>query len=955
MRGKQKKMSHLKKWKLGLGAACIAGAMLLTVPVVTKAETDVIINTDNFPDAVFRSCLSAKTYDTNQDGKLSKAEIGQITKLNLSGKGIKELTGIENFSKLRELNVNCNQLKALDVSRNTALLYLSCKDNQLKELDLRDNTSITSIDCQNNQLEHLWLPGKTPGDAAAGQPSIKTKGNPDLRLIDLRRCIDWFRAGGYGEFSYDEDTIEVRYDYQLGLCCQNEYYYYIDDAPDGAYLYKGWKEYDGNTYYFGEDGRAVTGTQGIDGLSYFFNQEGVLQEYIDWSQVKVPIDEDYFPDRKFRRRVYYNFDRNGDGVLSYEEADLSNYGKFERSLYASDEGIKSLAGIEYIEGLCYVNIDGNEIEDFDPSQFPDLVDLYCNDNKLSELDVSKCTKLEILNCSNNQIKELNVSQCHSLTYLHCWDNQIKELDTSACDLLFVLWCNGNKGISLKMSKNLRGLNVSGCGLTELDLSDYSDLGELWCDENAGLKLKCPKGLRGLSVNACGLTKLDVNGFTALSTLSCSDNKLTSLDVSGCISLEELDCSGNKNIAFRLHDNLQSLDCSNCNYTKLDLSMYPNLCSVICNDNKLTGIDLSKNKMLTNFECAGNQFVSLDLNGADNLRTLVCVLNPLKRLYVYGSPYMKRVCTEKKPSYYEMGDSYEGIRAKVYQGSYEINSDISGKTSARVCVYMVPDAALITGQPGWVTKNGKKYYYDLDAKLVKGLKKIDGKYYFLDKSTGEMKTGSVTEGGKKYYFDKKTGAALTGKQTINNKTYYYDKTTCAMKTGLLTISGKKYYFDPKTGVMKTGKVAVTKKKVYFFSTKKKTLGQMQKSCWQTVGNKKYYFKASGLMATGKTTISKKTYFFSTKAKTLGQMQKNCWQTIGKKKYYFKSNGVMAKNEYIKGFYVDKSGAKTSKAKCSWRKDKKGKWYGNSKGWYAKNCTLTIDGKKYKFNKAGYVKK
>ena len=98
------------------------------------------------------------------------------------------------------------------------------------------------------------------------------------------------------------------------------------------------------------------------------------------------------------------------------------------------------------------------------------------------------------------------------------------------------------------------------------------------------------------------------------------------------------------------------------------------------------------------------------------------------------------------------------------------------------------------------------------------------------------------------------------------------------------------------------------------------------------------------------INGKWFYFNGK----GVMQTGL-KKIGKKKYYFKSNGVMAKNEYIKGFYVDKSGARTSKAKCSWRKDKKGKWYGNSKGWYAKNCTLTIDGKKYKFNKVGYVKK
>ena len=105
-----------------------------------------------------------------------------------------------------------------------------------------------------------------------------------------------------------------------------------------------------------------------------------------------------------------------------------------------------------------------------------------------------------------------------------------------------------------------------------------------------------------------------------------------------------------------------------------------------------------------------------------------------------------------------------------------------------------------------------------------------------------------------------------------------------------------------------------KNYYFFSKTTKTLGQMQKNSWQTISNKKYYFKANGVMATGKTKVGKNYYFFSKKTKTLGQMQKNCWQTISKKKYYFKSNGVMAKS-----------------------------------------CTMKIKGKKYKFNAKGQLVK
>ena len=133
------------------------------------------------------------------------------------------------------------------------------------------------------------------------------------------------------------------------------------------------------------------------------------------------------------------------------------------------------------------------------------------------------------------------------------------------------------------------------------------------------------------------------------------------------------------------------------------------------------------------------------------------------------------------------------------------------------------------------------------------------------------------------------------------------------------------------------------KWYYYVKGKKATG------WKKIGTKKYYFNAKGVMVTGWKKIGTKKYYFNAK----GAMVTG-WKKIKNKMYFFKKTGVMAKNEYIKGYYMTKTGARSAKAKCSWKKTAKGKRYSNAKGWYAKSCTLTIDGKKYTFKKNGYVK-
>ena len=63
----------------------------------------------------------------------------------------------------------------------------------------------------------------------------------------------------------------------------------------------------------------------------------------------------------------------------------------------------------------------------------------------------------------------------------------------------------------------------------------------------------------------------------------------------------------------------------------------------------------------------------------------------------------------------------------------------------------------------------------------------------------------------------------------------------------------------------------------------------------------------------------------------------------------------KNEWIKGCWYDENGKPSNKTVGSWHENKKGKWYGDTSGWYAKNQWQKIDGKWYFFDKEGYMEK
>ncbi len=89
---------------------------------------------------------------------------------------------------------------------------------------------------------------------------------------------------------------------------------------------------------------------------------------------------------------------------------------------------------------------------------------------------------------------------------------------------------------------------------------------------------------------------------------------------------------------------------------------------------------------------------------------------------------------------------------------------------------------------------------------------------------------------------------------------------------------------------------------------------------------------------------------------GWYPRNRWQKIDGKWYYFKADGYAAAGEYIRGWWLDSKTCQcTYRCRAKWHRNKKGWWYGDASGWYAKNRSYTIDGRRYRFDKNGYLAK
>ena len=104
------------------------------------------------PDEAFRDVLVA-LFDKNLDGGIDADEAGTVTEMDVSGRALTNLSGIELFPNLKKLICSENLIPELDISACPVLNYLDCNPMQdesrqtvLKTIWIRLDQPIEYID-----------------------------------------------------------------------------------------------------------------------------------------------------------------------------------------------------------------------------------------------------------------------------------------------------------------------------------------------------------------------------------------------------------------------------------------------------------------------------------------------------------------------------------------------------------------------------------------------------------------------------------------------------------------------------------------------------------------------------------------------------------------------------------------------------------------------------------------
>jgi Leucine-rich repeat (LRR) protein len=394
------------------------------------------------PDLNFENELIAQGIDSGApDGKVLTSKITSIITLDVSSKNIADLTGIQDFEALENLNCGDNLITNLDFSKNLQLKGLWCINNKLTSLVVLENTKLTVLKCAMNQLTSLDVSSNTLLFEFQCSNNLLTSLDVSKNtLIEYFSCsfnkitsLDFSKNRRFSFFSCNDNLL-------TSLNLRN---------VRAAAIYSSFKNNPNlNCIEVDDVNYAVTNYSGIKDATATFNtdcnnQVITLIPDINFEKNLISLGYDYgTPDGKVLNSAIKNI------------TDLSLSGIFSQK-------ITSLVGIQDFEALKVFYCANNEIASFNFSKNLNLEVLECYSNSATSIDVSQNTKLYKLRCFGNKFTSLDVSN-NPLTSLECSYNPLVSLDLSKNIALQFLICkyNGDSFKSLNL-KNGHNIQLSG--------------------------------------------------------------------------------------------------------------------------------------------------------------------------------------------------------------------------------------------------------------------------------------------------------------------------------------------------------------------------------------------------------------------------------------------------------------------------------------------------------------
>ncbi|MFP4846177.1 T9SS type A sorting domain-containing protein [Winogradskyella sp. PE311] len=566
------------------------------------------------PDDNFEQRLIQLGYDTGPlDDYVLTSNIDGITNLNLLNQNISDLTGIEDFSSLQNLDCRNNQLTQIDVSQNlaltgllcqgnllvnlditqnTALTHLYCGLNQLSTLDTSQNTSLTFLSCYSNNLSVLDIsqnPNLIEIYCLNNQISVlDTSQNPNITRIDCNNnqmsSINVSQSSNLLRlYCFNNQISEIDISQNTSLTVLSAF-------NNNLTILNAKNSNNSNFSLFQSYGNPNLNCIEVDNVVY---------SDANWSQIgpassfstNCHYTETYVPDDNFEN---YLETHNASGATVSVGDPTSMGNGIANDDYVATANINTVTNLD-VNSLNITDLTG--IEDFMA-----LEELRSYNNQLTALNVTQNTALILLFCDQNQLTSLDITQNTALNFLRAYDNQLTNIDTTQNLQLTYLNVNNNQMSNLNITQNtaLLELHYVNNQLPTLDISQNTLLTTLWCAAN-------------------NITSIDVSLHPNLYFLECGINQLTSLDVTQNTQLLYLNFHNNliSNIDISQNNSLIQILAQNNQLTSLDVTQKTGLATLRCEYNQLASLDLSQNSALTFLFCYNNQLASLNVKNGNN--------------------------------------------------------------------------------------------------------------------------------------------------------------------------------------------------------------------------------------------------------------------------------------------------------------------------------------------------
>jgi len=688
------------------------------------------------PDINFENKLISLGIDSGvPDGKVLTADITSVKNLDLSNSSITDLTGIEAFKELVDLNVNNNQLISLNLSANTKLLALSAQECTLKNIDLKANTLLGFLALTKNELTALDISSNTKltGFHASGNKlkNINLSANILLEHLSLSEneltTLDISaNTNLIGIFASKNKlkNIDVKTHTLLQVLILDENELTTLDLSSNPKLY--WLKVNNNklTSLNIKNGKnnLLTDISFLDNPDLkciqVDDENYSNKNWIDkkdaiatFSAETCPIIVLYtlIPDANFEKRLIELGIDSGevDGkVLTSKIAAVKSL-KVDPTVVSDLTGLEDFAALQELDcsngcistagGGCgkitalnvskntlltSLNCQGNKITNLDLSQNTKLMYLSCQANLLTSLEVSKNTELRTARFSNNRLTEFNTSKNLLLYDVEARENKLTSLDLTNNIYLSDLDCTNNEITSLGISKHplLRYIHIARNKITSLDLTDKPRITDIDCSSNL-------------------ITSLDVSQLTKLEKLNCTENKLSILNITQNKELTVLNCGFNAlpEIDFTKNIKLTELGCPGLNLNELNVSNLPDLKKLTADSNNLKTLDVSNNLKLTDLSLGKNQFTKIDvtknilltalyvsdnklteLNPANNpaLLYITCINNSITSLDISSNKKLLYVnCNNNKLTYLNLKNGNKALYIDLTTANYKNNPDL----------------------------------------------------------------------------------------------------------------------------------------------------------------------------------------------------------------------------------------------------------------------------------------